>query len=402
MTSTRGRGLFAIALLLLLVPPRPAAAQDDPYTAMVSVDATSDSVAKARDIARVDGARRALNAVMAKLAGGPDKVKPLKLSDNQITDLVASFEVANEKMSAVRYVADYTYHFKPAEVAKAMQSAGVAVNNGGTSAPAPANAAGKPVVVLPIYQDGDTALLWDDPNPWREAWSQRPVGTSGTLLLVPLGDVSDVTAIDADKARQGDAAALAAIAKKEGADDVLVMVAVPRAGDKPGLDVTVRRYRAGQLVDVHADSIDTKSGDTKSGDTKSGDTKSGDTKSGDTKSGDTKPGEADADLFSRAADAIAADIDNGWKNAMGDQQGSIEVVAPITGLDDWIKLRDSLAAVASVRKIDVKSLSRQEATIVIQYVGGIDQLKANLAAAKLDLQGGDPIWRLARSAADKP
>ena len=382
MTSTRGRGLFAIALLLLLVPPRPAAAQDDPYTAMVSVDATSDSVAKARDIARVDGARRALNAVMAKLAGGPDKVKPLKLSDNQITDLVASFEVANEKMSAVRYVADYTYHFKPAEVAKAMQSAGVAVNNGGTSAPAPANAAGKPVVVLPIYQDGDTALLWDDPNPWREAWSQRPVGTSGTLLLVPLGDVSDVTAIDADKARQGDAAALAAIAKKEGADDVLVMVAVPRAGDKPGLDVTVRRYRAGQLVDVHADSIDTKSGDTKSG--------------------DTKPGEADADLFSRAADAIAADIDNGWKNAMGDQQGSIEVVAPITGLDDWIKLRDSLAAVASVRKIDVKSLSRQEATIVIQYVGGIDQLKANLAAAKLDLQGGDPIWRLARSAADKP
>jgi len=119
---------------------------------------------------------------------------------------------------------------------------------------------------------------------------------------------------------------------------------------------------------------------------------------------DANPNEADADLFRRASDTIATDVEGGWKNAKGDlatQQGSLEVVAAITGLDDWIKLRDSLAAVPLVRKIDVKSLSRQEATIDIQYVGGMDQLKANLAAAKLDLQGGDPVWRLARSAADK-
>jgi hypothetical protein len=32
----------------------------------------------------------------------------------------------------------------------------------------------------------------------------------------------------------------------------------------------------------------------------------------------------------------------------------------------------------------------------------MDQLKANLAATKLDLEGGDPIWRLDRSAAAKP
>jgi hypothetical protein len=73
------------------------------------------------------------------------------------------------------------------------------------------------------------------------------------------------------------------------------------------------------------------------------------------------------------------------------------VVAAISGLDDWIKLRDRLAKISSVRKIDVKALSRQEATIEIQYVGGLDQLKASLGAAKLDLQGGDPTWRLART-----
>jgi hypothetical protein len=384
MTSTlpRAQGFLAAALLLVLTAlPQQARAQDDPYSATVTVDATSDAVAKARDIARLDGARRALDAVAARLAGGPDKAKPLKLRDNQVTDMVASFEVANEKMSAVRYVADYTYHFKSAEVAKAMQAAGITVNDANAAAStspgaSPPPGGGKSVVVLPIYQSGGESLLWDDPNPWREAWAQRVPSPSGAALLVPLGDVSDLAAIDADRARTGDATALSAIAKKEGADEVLVMLAVERAGgDKQGLDVTVRRYRNGHFVDVHLASID------------------------------ANPNEGDADLFRRAADTVAADIDSGWKNAKGDlggQQGSIDVVASISGLDDWIKLRDTLAALPSVRRIDVKSLSRQEATIEIQYVGGMDQLKANLAATKLDLQGGDPIWRLARSAADKP
>jgi hypothetical protein len=378
MTSTRRGGALLAALLLLFAIKLPVAAADDAYTATVTVDATSDSVAKARDIARIDGARRAINSVVEKLAGGPGKGKPLKLSDNQVTDLVASFEVANEKMSAVRYTADYTYHFKPNDIAKAMQSAGIAAadtnastgsaNQGQGAVPAPA-ATAKLAVVLPIYQSGDAAMLWDDPNPWRDAWSHRPAGT-GAALMVPLGDVSDLAAIDADRARSGDAVGLAAIAKKEGADDVLVMIATPRAGDKPGLDVTVRRYRAGQAVDAHFDSID------------------------------AKPNEADIDLCRRAADVIAADLDSGWKNAKGgpgDQQGSVTVVASITGLDDWIKLRDRLGTIPSVRKVDVKALSRQEATIEIQYVGGLDQLKAGLGGAKLDLQGGDPTWRLART-----
>jgi hypothetical protein len=370
----RRGAVLALALLILFQTPAPrAVADDDPFTATVTVDATADNAAKARDQARVDGARRALNAIVDKLSGG--NAKALKLSDNQVTDLVASFEVANEKMSAVRYIADYTYHFKPADVKKTMQSAGVTVADNSAQQPgaagSPVAGGGKPVVVLPLYQTGAQLVLWDDPNPWRQAWSQRPTGTGATKLIVPLGDVSDVAAIDADKARSGDAGALSGIAKKAGVDEVLVMLAASRTGDKPGLDVTVRHYRAGQFVDVHMDSID------------------------------ANPGEAEADLCRRAADAIAADLDNGWKNAkdnLASQQGSLVVVAPIAGLDDWLKLRAGLATLPPVRKVDVKSLSRQEATVELQYVGTMDQLKASLATMKLDLQGGDPIWRLARSA----
>jgi hypothetical protein len=392
----RGRLLAAtfLALLAAAGAARVAAAQDDPYSTTVSVDATSDSAAKARDLARIDGQRRALNTIVDRLAGGPGKAKPPKLSDNQITDMVTSFEVANEKMSAVRYVADYTYHFRADALTKALQAAGVTItapNPANPGAPA-ADAGGKPIVVLPVYQSGGRTVLWEDPNPWRQAWAERQPGSgpSGNAqsanatarLLVPMGDIGDMGAIDADKARAGDSAAFTEIAKKYAADEALLMVAVQRSvgdrtgGERPaGLDVTVRRYRLGQPGETHADSID------------------------------SNPGEAENAFFGRAVAQIVIDIDNGWKSAKTprvDQQGSIVAVLPISGLDDWIKLRDRLTAVPAVRKVEVRSLSRQEATIEIQYVGSLDQFKGSLADIKLALEGGDPTWRIARSAEAKP
>src|SRR5205085_9561486 len=96
----------------------PASAQetDEAYSATVKVDATADTAAAAREIARIDGQRRALASVIERLSGASEPAKPPKLDDKAITDMVASFEVANEHMSAVRYVADYTFHFRPSKV----------------------------------------------------------------------------------------------------------------------------------------------------------------------------------------------------------------------------------------------------------------------------------------------
>src|ERR1051326_1161071 len=99
--------LALIAVRPLGVMSRPGRAQDaDPFSATVAVDATADSVIKARDMALLDGQRRALTAIAERLSGGTAPAKQLKLDDKAIGDLVLSFEVANERMSAVRYAAD--------------------------------------------------------------------------------------------------------------------------------------------------------------------------------------------------------------------------------------------------------------------------------------------------------
>jgi len=355
----------AALLLLLLVGFGPAArAQtDDPYTETVKVDAAADTAVNARERARVDGQRRALTAVADRLAGGPGKGKLPRLDNNAITDMVASFEVANERVSAVRYIADYTFHFRPAELQKVLKLAGI-------SAP---DAGGKPRVVLPVYQIGTKAVLWEDPNPWREAWAQRQAGTGPVRLAVPLGDASDIAAIDADKARGGDGEALTAIARNSGTDEVLVALAAVRgpSGQPAGLDIAIRRYRNGQLADDHTQLLD------------------------------ANPGESQRDFMRRAVDAIASAIDSGWKSlpAPSDQQGTLSVEIPITGLDDWLNLRQRLSGVPAIRKIDLRALSRQEAVIELAYIGNVEQLTASLGELGLELVRGDPMWRIARAGA---
>jgi hypothetical protein len=395
------RVMTACALLLLAgvamrAVPAPAQESDEAYSATVKVDATADSAAAAREAARIDGQRRALAKVIERLSGASEPATPPKLDDKTITDMVASFEVANEHMSAVRYVADYTFHFRRAKVRRLVRVVETPPAESGSKSPgekssadsgakspgdkssadsggkSPAEGGDRAIVVLPVYRDGSNVVLWDDPNAWRVAWSQRPAESGPGRLVLPLGDAGDVAAIDAEKAGSGRPEALTAIAQRNSGSEAVVTLATARRQDNKlaGLDVTVNRYRYGHLVDTQ------------------------------TKSFEADPAESEADLLKRAAEATAAEIETGAKlnaDAHSDQPASLAVTVPITTLGEWVQVRNRLASVSSIRKIDLLSLSRQEARIELKYVGGQDQLKSSLAEVNLDLGGGDPIWRIQSS-----
>ena len=374
-------GLLLLLGVIMQTAPGLAEDQAEDYSATVKVDATADSASAARDLARIDGQRRALALVIGRLSDSPESVKLPKLDDKAITDMVESFEVANERMSAVRYLADYTFHFRPSKVRRLVQVADAfspeatnkpAVAESGGK-PIVADSGGKPIVVLPVYQDGARIVLWDDPNPWREAWGQRSSESSRPVhLTIPLGDAGDLATIDADRAQSGTSEALAAIAQRYGGGETIVALATTRReGDKlSGLDLSMKQYRSGRLADSQGTTLDANSG------------------------------ESEGDFLKRAAEAVAAEI--GAKKsagAHGDQQATLAATVPISSLGDWVQVRDRLASVSAVRKVDLLSLNRQEAKIQVRYVGSPDQLRSSLAEVHLDLGGGDPVWRLQRSGA---
>ena len=384
-TSARNRAVrlagFALWLLVGLISGSTfvlAEEQGPDFSATVKVDATADSAAAARDLARIDGQRKALAVVIDRLSGSPDTAKLPKLDDKAITDMVESFEVANERMSAVRYIADYTFHFRPSKVRRlvhVVDNASVETSNKpsseAASKPAVPESVSKPIVVLPVYQDGGRIVLWDDPNPWREAWGQRSPEPSGAVgLTIPLGDAGDLAAIDADRATSGKSEALAAIAQRNGGSETVVALATARReGDHiSGLDLSIKRYRSGHLADTQSTTLD------------------------------AHPDESEGDFLKRVADEVASGI-VAKRNASPrtDQQATLSAAVPISSLGDWIQVRDRLASVPTVRKVDLLSLTRQEARIQLRYVGSPDQLRSSLAEVDLDLGGGDPVWHLQRS-----
>jgi hypothetical protein len=282
--------------------------------------------------------------------------------------MVESFEVANERMSAVHYLADYTFHFRPSKVRRLVHTADSAPTEA-NSKPAIVEGGGRPLVVLPIFKDSAGSILWDDPNAWRDAWAQRSADTGPTRLTVPLGDASDLATIDAGRAEAGKPDALAAIAQRNGGDEAIVALATTRReGDRlVGLDLSTKRYRFGRLADTHETTLD------------------------------TNPGENPDDFLKRAADMIAGEIASGSRKSPGsrsDQQANLAANVLIGSISDWVRVRDRLAAVPTIRKVDLLSLNRHEAKIQIKYVGGPDELKSSLAAVDLGLEGTDPVWRL--------
>jgi hypothetical protein len=396
IAGERARRSFACVLVLVILAAtraEPALAQDseDAYSATVKVDATADSAAAARDAARLDGQRRALAAVVGRLLGASEPAQLPKLDDKAITDMVQSFEVANERMSTVRYVADYTFHFRSAKVRRLVRVAdttpvegtgkstaeGTGKSTAEGAGKTTAESGSKSIVVLPVFKNGASLTLWNDPNAWRGAWAQRSAASGPTHLLLPLGDAGDLAAIDADQAGSGDATGLAAIAKQNGGSEAVVALATARRQDGRlvGVEVSVKHYRAGRLVDAHGNSYD------------------------------ANPGEGEADILRRTADAVAADIESSVKKDTAssfDRQVSLTISVPITSLGEWLQVRNRLASVASIRKVDLLSLSRQEAKIAVKYIGDQDQLKSRLAEVDLELAGGDPVWRIQPSHVASP
>ena len=166
-----GSGIVRAAALIVLVAVLPARADDDAFTVGgVHEDVTAANASAARDqSAGAEGQHKAFDTLMGRIAAG----KAPHVNTSQITDLVIGFEVANERTSPVRYVADYTFHFNPNGIRRLLSDNGTA--RAAYVAPV------KPVVVLPVYSEGGRAVLWDDPNPWRDAWAQHRVPAAGRV-----------------------------------------------------------------------------------------------------------------------------------------------------------------------------------------------------------------------------
>ena len=356
--------LGILAALLSMAAQPLAAATDIFEVADVKVDVTAKTAAAAREKALADGQATAFRLLMERLVLVDDVNRLPTQSTTEVAPLVRDFSVANEKVSTVRYLASLTFRFKADEVRRFLI---------GWRLPF-AETRSKPVLVLPVYQAQGALLLWDDPNPWRHAWSVLPQKDSLVPLALPAGDLTDIATIGAEQAVRGDQQRLAAVALRYRTDSTLVALAtlgLSARSSGPSLDVFVTRHGGGDQTFVRSYAA------------------------GQTESVDT--------LLLRAASDIARQIKNTWKRENLLQFGQDAILAatiPVSSLGHWLEIRKRLGLVAVIRKIELVLMSRDEVRVNLHYIGETEQLTVALKQADLilDEQSGSFMLGLRGSA----
>ena len=184
----------------------------------VHVDVTSDNAAKAREEAFAKAQYNAFQKLANRLLS-KGQISSFEMPNPRlISTLINDFEVTNEQLSTVRYVGTYTFRFKDSEVRRYLNMQNMSFTD----------VASKAVLVLPFYQTGSETVLWDDSNLWMKAWARNKTYQGLVPVLVPIGDLQDVSDIEGSEPLDYHSDKMAAMIERYNAREAIIVIAAPQ------------------------------------------------------------------------------------------------------------------------------------------------------------------------------
>ncbi|SCA57631.1 conserved exported hypothetical protein [Candidatus Terasakiella magnetica] len=354
-------GFMTLLFAALFLSPNAVNAVDVFEVKGVYVDVTAKSVTQARKKAMREGQGRAFDILLKRLTMRDDRDLLPWVEPKDRAQYIRDFSISGEKSSSVRYLATYSYHFKPDAIRRLLKSRGIAF----------AETISKPVLVLPLFENGSQITLWDEPNPWRAAWSK--VGTQNGLvpIALPLGDLADISGLSVQQAASVDESALSNMANRYGVNSATVTQLVVTGRDlenQPNnVDLVINRVGskyAGRttLLGLGA-----------------------------------KEGETSEDFLKRVAMDVSDYLQESWKRDNLLQFGVVDVLPvnlTIGNLKEWLSVKERLGKVAVVRRIELALLSRDAVQLNLHFIGKLDQLIGSLRQVDLDLTVTGESWSL--------
>ncbi len=340
------RTVFFFAAALFLAGP--ALAQNNSlYTVSgVHVDATGASSTEALNAAIAQGRAKAWQTLYRRLTRQADWPKQPALDATELVRLGRSYNIANERRSTTRYVADVTYLFNPTSVARTLRAAQIAFSQ--TQA--------KRILVIPM-----------SPGVSHGAWAQALTApafreTTVPFTLLAAEDDAGLASLNFDAATWND---VSAVAGKNRVSEVGLAQVVSANGK---LTVNVRRLGPGEQP------VKT--------------------------SVDVPMLQNAAATYPAAAQAAVNAIEEMWKTRSVidfSQRGRLTADVQIASLEQWGEIQSSLSSVSNVTGFTVSAMTMNYARINLNYLGGIEQTREALAGAGLSLTNRGGQWVLARN-----
>jgi len=357
---------FVLPLLYILmvcfIAETPAIAQPAGLFTVsdIPVDVTADNAVSAREQAHQEGQRDGLSRLLRRLVPANNHANLPSVDQLPVERYVQNFQIADERLSNTRYLANMTIAFDPQQVRELLQAERLPFSEKVSA----------PLVVVPLYEDPSGSVIWPDNNPWWAAWADELDSESGLRLLMPLGDLEDSSSVTVDQARSGDTIALRRLASRYGAKDAVVMSATPlgeqTAGEPVKIRLAARRTGGTQAV-------------------------------GRSFVLEGAPGEPLDNVLRGAVAQLQNSLDEQWKSShllRLDTGGLMFVEVPIRDLGEWVKINQDLENLSEVSQIEISSFAQERVQIQIYYLGDEQSFEQALGRLGLALSREGEQWLL--------
>ncbi|MDI9409281.1 MAG: DUF2066 domain-containing protein [Candidatus Pacebacteria bacterium] len=327
----------------------------------IQVDQINADPRTARELAIQESEFKALPILLRRITQESDSAKLPTLSPENMSSAVEGFEVNSERLSAQRYTAQLTVSFYPEVIRNLLRTNGITMVEPST----------RPMLILPILDEGRSGAIFDDQSQWRQAWlNDRQNGILVPWIVARSDDFAPYSSGGGFKPESLITEPNVFFSKRLSKNDVagIVMASLVRKDDQ--LVITTKLWSGATIQELGSVTLT------------------------------PLANESNDQLMRRAVDSVSRRLDDRWKLSSlhdhGAQMRSIDIVFQLQSVNDLVAIQKALDSIPQIRGRSLIALHRRAAQIQLEYGSDLAQLRSALIQRGFSFVTNDevPILRL--------
>lgn len=299
----------------------------------IEVSGNGNNAIEAKNNAILAGEAKAFNLLLERITPSFTSHLWPQIEGEQISDLVQGMDIKQETVLSRHYEATLDIIFNPIFVEKLLKESGVSYfsKSGGN------------IVVIPVLEDGDKTIIWQD-NAWKQSWNDMQ--NSGGFFKIDVPTNNSEAAISITEEVVGNLYSDSSvnlfknIKEKYNADYIIIAKA---ASGADSLNVSLINLQDRDQSIQKRYNID---------------------------------GQSDlSDSYTKIISSLIDIMNKRHKTYLEnsrEEETSLTVKIPYSNLNEWIRLRSKVESLPFVKKLAVDIITVRYAQISLEFVGGYE------------------------------
>ncbi len=158
----------------------------------IAINETYADLSNAREQALDQATKKAFEQLLARLS--TQSLHDINLDEINPSTYVSTYDIKHEKMSRKHYEAEFSFQFNPVLIRQFFKTHHIAYSE----------IQAKPILIIPVYNNAGTTIVWEEKTEWFKSWQNYSSDGQKLSIIVPHGDIHDLTKLSTQDIRHND------------------------------------------------------------------------------------------------------------------------------------------------------------------------------------------------------